>query len=126
MVGESPWCPGAPSPPPIHALHASSPHAMMQEIQETWVQFLGQEDPLEKRMATHSSVLAWEIPWTEEPSGPQSSVSNSQSLLSTHTQTHTHTHTHTDTHTHTHTPSKTYGKVGSQRSAENHLGLKDD
>ena len=40
--------------------------------QETWVQPLGQEDPLEKGMATHSSVLAWEIPWTEEPGGLQS------------------------------------------------------
>ena len=36
-------------------------------MQETWVQFLGQEDPLEKEMATHSSILAWEILWTEEP-----------------------------------------------------------
>ena len=34
---------------------------------ETWVQSLGQEDPLEKEMATHSSTLAWKIPWTEEP-----------------------------------------------------------
>ena len=34
---------------------------------ETWVQWLGQEDPLEKGMATHSSILAWQIPWTEEP-----------------------------------------------------------
>ena len=39
---------------------------------EIWVQPLGQEDPLEKRMATHSSILAWEIPWTEEPGGLQS------------------------------------------------------
>ena len=39
---------------------------------ETWVQFLGWEDPLEKEMATHSSILAWEIPWTEEPGGVQS------------------------------------------------------
>ena len=37
-------------------------------VQETWVQSLGQEDPLEKGMATHSSILAWRIPWTEEPS----------------------------------------------------------
>ena len=44
----------------------------MQEIQETQVRFLGQEDPLEKEMATHSSFLAWRIPWTEEPGGPQS------------------------------------------------------
>ena len=41
-------------------------------IQETWVQSLGQEDLLEKGMATHSSILAWEIPWTEEPGGQQS------------------------------------------------------
>ena len=37
-------------------------------MQETWVRSLGQEDSLEKAMATHSSILAWEIPWTEEPS----------------------------------------------------------
>ena len=37
-----------------------------------WVQFLGWEDPLEEAMATHSSILAWRIPWTEEPSGLQS------------------------------------------------------
>ena len=36
-------------------------------MQETWVQSLGWEDPLEKEMATHSSILAWEIPWMEEP-----------------------------------------------------------
>ena len=41
-------------------------------MQETWIQSLGQEDPLEKGMATHSSILAWEIPWTEEPGGLQS------------------------------------------------------
>ena len=41
-------------------------------MHETWVQFLGQEDPLEKGMATHSSILAWRIPWTEEPGGLQS------------------------------------------------------
>ena len=40
--------------------------------QETWVQSLNQEDPLEKEMANHSSVLGWKIPWTEEPSGLQS------------------------------------------------------
>ena len=38
-------------------------------MQETWVQSQGQEDPLEKGMATHSNILAWEIPWTEEPDG---------------------------------------------------------
>ena len=41
-------------------------------MQETWVPFLGQEDPLEKEMATHSSSLAWIIPWTEEPGRLQS------------------------------------------------------
>ena len=41
-------------------------------MQETWVQPLGQEDPLEKGMATHSSVLAWRIPWIEEPGRLQS------------------------------------------------------
>ena len=38
-----------------------------QEMQETWVPSLGQEDLLEREMATHSSILAWRIPWTEEP-----------------------------------------------------------
>ena len=41
-------------------------------MQETWVQSLGQEDPLEKEMATHSSILAWRIPWTGEPGRLQS------------------------------------------------------
>ena len=41
-------------------------------MQETWVRSLGWEDPLEKRMATHSSILAWRIPRTEEPGGLQS------------------------------------------------------
>ena len=47
-------------------------------MQETWVRFLGQEDPLEKEMATHSSIITWKTPWTEEPGrlqtmGPQES-----------------------------------------------------
>ena len=41
-------------------------------MQETYVQSLGQEDPLEKEMASHSSILAWRIPWTEKPGGLQS------------------------------------------------------
>ena len=41
-------------------------------MQETWVQSLGREDPLEEEMATHSIFLAWEILWREEPGGPQS------------------------------------------------------
>ena len=40
-------------------------------MQETWVWSMDQEDPLEKEMATHSSILAWEIPWAEEPEGLQ-------------------------------------------------------
>ena len=46
----------------------------MQEMQEIWVQSLGRENPLEEEMATHSSILALEIPWTEEPGGLQSTV----------------------------------------------------
>ena len=41
-------------------------------MQETWVRSLGQENPLENEMATHSNILAWRIPWTEEPGGLQS------------------------------------------------------
>ena len=37
---------------------------------ETWVRFLGWEDPLENELATHASILAWRMPWTEEPGGP--------------------------------------------------------
>ena len=44
-------------------------------MQETWVRSLGQEDPLEKEMATHSSILVWRIPWTEELGGLQSTGS---------------------------------------------------
>ena len=43
-------------------------------LQETWIQSLGQEDPLEKGLANHSSILAWKIQWTEEPGGLQSMV----------------------------------------------------
>ena len=48
-----------------------NPHANAEDIR-TWVQPLGQEDPLEEGMATHSSILFWRIPWTEEPGGLQS------------------------------------------------------
>ena len=44
----------------------------MQETQETWVRTLDQEDPLEQEIATHSSILAWKIPWTEKPGRLQS------------------------------------------------------
>ena len=51
-------------------------------MQETQVQSLGQEDPLEEEMATHSTILAWRIPWTEEPGGLRSIGSQSQTRLS--------------------------------------------
>ena len=51
-------------------------------MQETWVQSLSQEDPLEKGMATHSSILAWEIPQAEEPGRLESVGSHSQTRLS--------------------------------------------
>ena len=70
----------------------------MQETQEAWVLFLGLEDLLEKEMATHSSILAWKIPWMEEPSGPQFTGSQRVGQDKAHACMHTHTHTHTHTH----------------------------
>ena len=46
-------------------------------MQETWVRSLAQADPLEKKMATHSNILAWEIPWTEDPGGCDRGASDS-------------------------------------------------
>ena len=65
----------------------------MQEMLETWVQSLGWEDPLEKEMATSSSILAWEIPWTEKPGGLKSMESQRvrHNLVTEHARTHTHT-----------------------------------
>ena len=60
-------------------------------MQETWVQSLGCEDPLKKEMATHSSILAWRIPWTEEPSGLQSRGTDTDSETGSKTDTYTHT-----------------------------------
>ena len=60
----------------------------MQEMQETWVPSLGQEYFLEKGMAIHSSILAWKIPWAEEPGGLQSMGSQRVDMterLNTHT-----------------------------------------
>ena len=51
-------------------------------MQETWVQFLGREDPLEKEMAIHSSILAWKIPWTEDPDRLQSMGRKNRTRLS--------------------------------------------
>ena len=56
----------------IHAMECYSAIKSLPSLWETWVQSLGQEDPLGKEMATHSSILVWTIPWTEEPSGLQS------------------------------------------------------
>ena len=58
------------------ALVVKNPPAK-EETQEMEVQFLGWKDPLQKEMVTHSSILAWNIPWTGEPSGPQSMGSQS-------------------------------------------------
>ena len=63
-------------------------------MQETRVQYLGQEDGLEKGMATHSSILAWRILWIEEPGGLQS-MGWQRVRHDWVTNTHTHTHTHT-------------------------------
>ena len=51
-------------------------------VQETRVRSLGREDPLYEEMATHSNILVWRIPWIEEPGGPQSMGSQSQTRLS--------------------------------------------
>ena len=51
-------------------------------VQETWARSLDWEDPLEEGMATHSSILAWRIPWTEEPGGLQSMASQSRTRQS--------------------------------------------
>ena len=59
------------------------------ETQEMQVRSLGQKDPLEKEMATHPSILAWRIPWTEEPGGLQSMGSQSQTQLGDR---HSHDH----------------------------------
>jgi len=68
----------------------------IQKPQETWVQFLDQEDPLEKEMATRSSMLAWRIPWTEESGGSQpiglQRVDRTETLRSRHAYTHTGTY----------------------------------
>ena len=75
----------------------------MQKTQEMQVQSLGQKDPLDKEMATHSSILVWKIPWTEEPGGLQSRCGHKESDMTEHAcacmcaRTHTHTHTHTHT-----------------------------
>ena len=63
----------------------------MQEMQEMWVGSLGWEDPLEKRMVTCCSILAWKIPWTEERYGLQS-MGCKESDMNEQLSTHTHDH----------------------------------
>ncbi|CAI9165442.1 unnamed protein product [Rangifer tarandus platyrhynchus] len=76
-----------------------NPHAM-QETQEIPVRSLGQEDPLKKEMATHSSIFAWKIPWSEEPGRLQPKVhkeldtTEATQRLHARARAHTHTHTH--------------------------------
>ena len=65
-------------------------HLPLQETQETQVWSLGQEDPLEKEIATHSSIIAWKIPRTEEPGGLPSVESQSLTVWQWHTLKHTH------------------------------------
>ena len=52
--------------------HSMNMNLSLPAVQETWVPSLSQEDPLEEEMATHCSILAWRMPWTEEPGGLQS------------------------------------------------------
>ena len=71
-------------------------------VQETRIRSLGQKDPLEKGMATHSNILAWRIPWTEEPGGLQSmGLHRVRHNWVSDTHTHAHAHTHARAHTHT-------------------------
>ena len=68
-------------------------------MQETWFRFLGQEDLLEKGMATYSSILVWRIPWTIGLWGCKEldmTEQQTQTYKRVHTHTHTHTHTHKD------------------------------
>ena len=71
-----------------------NPPANAGEARDTWVQSLGQEDSLQKEMATHSSILAWRTSWIEEPGKLQSMGVQRVGHNCVHT--HTHTHTHTD------------------------------
>ena len=67
----------------LEATHPAIPVSSAQNMQETWVRFLGQEDPLEEDVATRSSILPWETPWTEGPGRLQSMQSKRVEWLST-------------------------------------------
>ena len=71
-------------------IRGKEPVCQCRRQNKMWVQSLGREDPLEKEMATHSSILAWRIPWTEEPDGLQSM--GSQELDTTEATYDTNTH----------------------------------
>ena len=66
----------------MRASHVAHLGKNLPAMQETWVRSLGWEDPVKKGMATYSSILAWRIPWTEEPGGLQSMGSQSWTQLS--------------------------------------------
>ena len=71
-------CPQADPILPLAASLVAQKVKCLPVMWETWFQSLGQEDPLEMEMATHFSMLAWKIPWMEEPGGLQSTVSQSR------------------------------------------------
>ena len=70
---------------------SKGPACQCRRCKEMWVRSLGREDPLEEEMATHSSILAWRIPWTEEPSGLQSMGSHRVGHDLSDLRVHTHT-----------------------------------
>ena len=88
MLGATNICTG---PPFIGASLLAQRVKRLPTMRETWVGCLGREDPLEKEMATHSSILAWKIPWMEDPGRLQSM--GSQRVRRDWATSHTHTHT---------------------------------
>ena len=103
LIGYSPWgCKESDTTEWLHTHTHTHTHTQVVQMvkkppamQETWVRSLGWEDLLEKEMATHSSILAWRTPWTEEPDGLQSMGLQRVG----HDWVTSHTHTHTLTHT---------------------------
>ena len=117
LIWSTIWLPGFPD-----GSHGKEPACQCRRKRGV-VQSLGREDPLEKEMAAHSNILAWRMPWTEEPGGLQSMGlprvgHNWRDLARVHTHTQTHTRdlvcVHTHTHTHTRFPSSVGGKLSSQ------------
>ena len=112
-IQRQPECPSAdegtqkPGHTHVYALYR------LKETQQMRVPSLVREDPLEEEMATHSTLLAWEIPWTEKPGGLQSVGSRRGGHTEQHMGAHTHIRTHTCTHTHarTHTHTRTHARA---------------